>query len=329
MRLLNLAMPALIAASAAIPTIPTVKPVGPATSGIVASADGTVYFVDSFSRTVWRVLPNGSMTPFVTGRNGKTLQIDNEGNIYGTHEETRGSVVVWRADAAGNIVEIARNVMPEQHGHGFVLDDCGEMIGWMGNGKRTGVRVWRARDRERYLLAGGALGMRDGAGADARFLPIGGMTRGEDGNLYVTSGPTIRKIAQNGDVSTVASGEPLLRPRGSLLSRILGISEIQGHLTGIAINSEGTIYVANPTRDAVVRIEKSGRVSDVASSEGGWSPTGVAVNGGTLYVLEYGSGVRVRKINGDGGVSVVALVRPDRAVVSHHGQLRNRVSLTS
>jgi streptogramin lyase len=328
LRLFDLAMPALVAASAAIPTIPTIKPAGPATSGIVASEDGTVYFVDSFSRVVWRVQPTGAMTPFVTGRNGKTLQIDPEGNIYGTHDEGR-SVVIWRADPAGNIVEIARTAMPEQHGHAFVLDDCGEVIGWTGNGKRTGVRVWRSHDRGRHLLAGGALGIRDGAGADARFLPIGGITLSDGGELYVTSGHTIRKITQQGEVSTIASDEPLLRARGSFLQRLFGLPELQGHLTGITVDDDGTVYVANPTRDAVVRIDRNGRASEVASSDGGWSPTGVAVSSGALYVLEYGSGVRVRKITGD-GTSVVATVRPDRTVVSHQGyHPRSRVSLAS
>jgi hypothetical protein len=102
-RLFNFVLPALIAAGAAIPTIPTVKPGGPPTTGIVAAADGTVYFVDSFHQTVWRVATNGEKTPFVTGRNGRSLQIDEDGFIYGTHEEEKGQLILWRADPSGNV----------------------------------------------------------------------------------------------------------------------------------------------------------------------------------------------------------------------------------
>jgi hypothetical protein len=324
-RLFNLALPALLAAGAAIPTIPTPKPAGPPTSGIVAAADGTVYFMDSFHRTVWRVQPGGRVTAFVTGRNGKSLQIDAEGNIYGTHEEGRGCVSLWRADPAGNVSEVARREIPQHHGHAFVLAD-GEVIGWTGTGKRTGVRLWRAGEHDRQLLAGGEWGYRDGFGAAARFFPIGGMTRTLDGELYVTSGPTIRKIADNGVVSTIAAGEPLLKARSSFWSRLLG--DVQGHLTGIAVDDDGTIYVANSGRDAVVRVSPNGRATEVVTSDGGWTPTGVAATDGVLYVLEYGSGVRVRRVGTDGTTSVVALVRPDRALAAQV-HVRGFISISS
>lgn len=324
MRLFNFALPALLATSAAIPTIPTIRPIGPPTTGIVAAADGTVYFVDSFHRTVWRVSKDGEKTAFVTGTNGKSLQIDEHGNIYGTHEADRGQLILWRADPAGNVIEIGRTAVPEHHGHAFVLDDGGDVIGWTGNGKRTGVRVWRARDRERHLLAGGEWGLRDGAGANARFFPIGAMVQGEDGTLYVTSGPTIRRIAQDGAVTTVAKGEKLLTARGSLLSRLLG--EVQGHLTGIALDCDGTIYVANTARDAVIRVEPGGKVTEVVTTDGSWTPTGVAVSERALYVLEYGPGVRVRKIDVDGGATIVAIVRTNRAVAAHPFSLKSLFS---
>jgi sugar lactone lactonase YvrE len=313
-RLFNLALSAIFAAGAAIPTSPAPKPAGPPTSGIVTAENGTVYFMDSFHRTVWRVQPGGRVTAFVTGRNGKSLQIDADGNIYGTHEEGRGCVILWRADPAGIVTDVTRTDLPEQHGHAFVLAD-GEVIGWTGSGKRTGVRVWRARDRDRHLLAGGEWGYRDGYGAAARFFPIGGMTRTLDGQLYVTSGPTIRKIAHNGAVTTVAAGDPLLRARSSFWSWLTG--DVQGNLTGIAVDDDGTIYVANAGRDAVIRVTPNGHATEVITSDGGWTPTGVAAAAGVLYVLEYGSGVRVRRVSADGATSVVALVRPDRVLATH------------
>lgn len=306
-----------------IPTIPTLQPPGPPTTGIVAAADGTVYFVDSFQNTVWRVQPGRAAAPFVTGLNGRSLQIDESGNIYGTHHE-KGRVRSWRADASGRVVEISRTEVPDEAGHAYVLDGDGELIGWSGTSRRSGVRLWRAREHQRQLVAGGEWGYRDGAGVDAQFQHIGGMALTSGGALLVTSGATVRRVGADGSVSTIAAGDPLLKPRGSLLSRLIG--ESQRHLSGIAQGDDGSIYVANTGRGTVVRICADGTTQDIATSDDGWIPTGVAAANGMIYVLEYGAGVRVRRITPDGAGMVVAHVRPDRGYASVIGRSSVRAS---
>jgi hypothetical protein len=318
-RLNAFALPALVAAlgsSPAIPTIPTFFPSGPPTTGIVSAADGTLYFVDSYHQTVWRVVPGRGREPFVTHKNGRALQIDPAGNLYGTHTDARGNLILWRADPQGTVTEIARPEVPDQFGHAFVIDD-GEMIGFAGSGKRTGVRLWRAGEHDLQLLAGGELGLRDGAADAARFLPIGGLTRTAEGELLVTSGATIRRVSTTGHVSTLVQGEKLLRPRSGLIARLLGVS--QGHLTGIAVAENGDIYVANAARDAVIRIDTQFRATEVWRSSNGWTPTGVVAAHGAVYVLEYGNGVRVTRIGADGVPILFALVPVNRAVASLQG----------
>ena len=318
-RLNAFALPALVAAlgsTPAIPTIPTFFPSGPPTTGIVVSAEGTVYFVDSYHSVVWRVVPGRGREPFITGKNGRSLQIDAGGNLYGTHTDSRGNLILWRADSHGTVTEIARPEVPDQFGHAFVIDD-GEMIGFAGSGKRTGVRLWRAGEHDHQLLAGGELGLRDGTADEARFLPIGGLTRTADGELLVTSGATIRRVSAAGQVSTVVQGEKLLRPRSSLLARLLGAS--QGHLTGIAVADNGDIYVANAARDAVIRIDTQFRATEIWRSINGWTPTGVVAAHGFVYVLEYGNGVRVTRIGADGVPVLFAHVPVNRAVASMQG----------
>jgi sugar lactone lactonase YvrE len=312
-RLCSFALPLLmvttsVSATSAIPTIPTMRP--PPTSGVVAAADGTVYFVDSFRSTVWRVPPGGAPVAFVTGRNGRMLQLDDDGSLCGTHHDANRELVVWCADPDGRVTEVARPELPAQYGSSFVLQG-GRLIGVSGLSRRSGVHLWRADEHERHVLAGGEWGVRDGAAAHARFLPIGGMTRAADGALLVTSGSTVRRVAPDGSVTTLSAGERLLRPRHSLLTRLVG--EVPGHLTGIAEAANGEIYVANPGRGAVVRIDAEGRADDIVTTGGGWSPTGVATAAGYIYVLEYGPGVRVRRIVPGGETTVVALVRSERA----------------
>ena len=315
-RLYAVAVPLIVASSGAIPTIPTIPTLrlpGPPTNGIVATADGLVFFVDSFHATVWRLDPGRSLTAFVTGRNGRTLQVDDAGNLYGTHESESGVVTLWRADCHGTVEELSQSEVPE-YGHAFVVEGDGDVIASSGSGRRTGVRLWRATDQEQHLLAGGDMGLRDGHGSKARFLPIGSMTLAPDGSLLVTSGHTIRRVALDGSVTTVAADERLLEPRNTFLSRLLGV--VQGHLTGIAVGDAGEIYVANSARGAVIRIDPNGNAEEFVTSDDGWTPTGLAMANGSLYILEYGAGVRVRRIDPKGTLTVMALVRPSRSLAS-------------
>lgn len=313
MKLHTLAVPLIIASSGAIPTIPVLGPAEPLTSGIVATGNGTVYFVDSFNETVWRLQPGSALEAFVTGRNGRSLCYDGDGHVYGTHEDAAGRIIVWRADGSGRVVDMTQPHMP-QYGHAFVVEDDGEVIATSGTGRRTGVRLVRSSDDEHEVIAGGEMGFRDGAGRHARFLPIGGMTRTPDGDLLVTSGASIRRVAADGTVHTIAKGERLLKPRHSFLARIFG--DTHGHLMGIAVGAHGEIYVANTARNAVIRIQRNGSADEIVRSDRGWTPTGVATANGALYVLEYGRGVRVRRIDPSGAVSIVAHVKPDHAVAA-------------
>lgn len=315
-RLYSMAVP-LIVAAGAIPTIPTLRPAEPPTSGIVATDDGTVFFVDSYNHTVWRAVPGRALEPFVTGRNGRALQVDDDGYLYGTHRDANGRVSMWRADGAGNVADLLYTDMPE-YGNAFVIDDAGDVIASSGRGRRSGAPLLRVTEHEQTRVASGEWGLRDGSGASARLFPIGGMTRTPDGDLLVTSGASIRRIDGDGTVRTVAANAKLLQPRSTLLSRLLGA--VQDHLSGIAIAQCGTIYVTNTALDVVVRVNRDGTTEEVVTSNHGWKPTGVATANGYLYILEYGAGVRVRRIDPHGTLSVIALVKPAR--LATQGSLR-------
>jgi hypothetical protein len=263
----------------ALPTIPLLRPVEPAPNSIVAAPDGTIYFVDALQSTVWRLQPDGQAAPFVTRTTGPSLQVDAEGNVYGTHLEGRGRVVLWRADPRGTMTEIGR-------------------ARTQGEARRLLAATW---------------------GAHERSLPPGdvdGMTRTRSGELIVTHGPSIRKVGLDGRVKVVASGGVLLEQRSSFLSRLLGTTS---HLTGVAAAANGDIYVANSARRSVVRVQKDGRMHDVYTADAGWRPTGVAAAGGSIYVLEYGAGVRVRRLESNGAGAILAHVTPHRSAAAAAG----------
>ena len=80
---------------------------------------------------------------------------------------------------------------------------------------------------------------------------------------------------------------------------------------------DGTVYVAASGCSAVLKIAPDGSVSVVLRASDAWTPTGVAISGDDLYVLEYRYIEserredwlpRVRKVSRDGKVSIIAAV---------------------
>src|SRR6185295_16221184 len=86
-------------------------------------------------------------------------------------------------------------------------------------------------------------------------------------------------------------------------------------LRGLDVAPDGTIYIAANGCCAVLKITAKGEITPVLRATSPWSPTGVAVSGDSVYVLEYlhtASGdrrdwiPRVRKLSSDGTAAVIA-----------------------
>ena len=87
------------------------------------------------------------------------------------------------------------------------------------------------------------------------------------------------------------------------------------YLRGLAVTEEGTVYAAVNGCRCVVKITPKGKVETVLKSERPWSPTGVAVGGKHVFVLEYsntdkanGWAPRIRKLGADGEVAILATI---------------------
>jgi sugar lactone lactonase YvrE len=167
----------------------------------------------------------------------------------------------------------------------------------------------RTPDGRTELLAGGAYGYADGVGRQARFGPIGALAVGPGEDLYVTDEASVRKVSAAGRVTTLARGGELLKP--NLLSRVLGGRF--GKMMGLAVDARGNVFAANYGGGRVVRVTPSGEVTSVLESGPAWAPSGIALAGADLYVLEDGNGVRVRRLRPDGSVTTLAVVRGGQA----------------
>lgn len=142
---------------------------------------------------------------------------------------------------------------------------------------------------------------------------LGGLAAGPDGSLYYTEPSAIRRIASDGTLTTIASGIAVTD-----CTKPPGYAAGSGpDLRGLGVATDGTAFVAASGCGALLRIAPRGEVTTVLRTQSPWTPTGVAVAGGDVYVLEYFLTAsddrrewlpRVRRVAQDGKVSVLAAI---------------------
>ncbi len=115
-------------------------------------------------------------------------------------------------------------------------------------------------------LAGSAsTGSTDATGSAARFYWPGGAAVDSAGNAYVadTQNATIRKVTTNGAVSTLAGAA------GNSGSTDGTGTNAQLHQPrGVAVDSAGTVYVADTVNATIRKVTAGGAVTTLAGSAG-------------------------------------------------------------
>lgn len=142
---------------------------------------------------------------------------------------------------------------------------------------------------------------------------INGLAAAPDGSLYYTENNAIGRITASGRVSTVAAGIVL-----ASCASIPGVeASTRPYLRGLDVDARGTVYVAASGCGSVLRVAPNGKAATLVQLQSPWSPTGVALSGRDLYVLEYLHTAsdnrrewlpRVRKISPDGKTAIIAVV---------------------
>ena len=140
---------------------------------------------------------------------------------------------------------------------------------------------------------------------------ISGIVAGTDGSLYYTEDSAIRRITDRGRISTMTTvGAPANPPSIPAMDQ-------HPYLRGLAVDAQGVIYVADTGDARVLKITPQGKVTTLLQTESPWSPTGIALFGGDVYVLEFLHTARdvrrdwlprVRKIASDGRSVIIATV---------------------
>ncbi len=142
---------------------------------------------------------------------------------------------------------------------------------------------------------------------------LNGIVAGLGGSIYYTENKAVRKITPQGKFLTVVDNVML-----SGCDSVPGLEADHGpYLRGLDVDAQGTVYVAATGCGAVLKITTDKKITTVLRTSSPWSPTGVAVFGTDLFVLEYlhteGDNrrewlPRVRKLSSDGKVVTVTTI---------------------
>lgn len=282
--------------------------------GIVVDRQGQIYFSDIPTNTIWRITREGKLEAFLSNKHSHALVLGEDGSIYGTQEHHAAAVgSVWRIAPDGSFSNVFTPA-PDfpLNLHPFIIDHDGNIYSTNSisfpNQSDKVMLLRSTPDGNVTVLAGSARGYRDGRGSEAQFSGIDGMAWAADGSLYVTDGVRVRRITMDGVVTTLGKGT-------------LTIPSYGEDLMGLAVSPSGSVYVADYSQRRVLQLMPDGNTRTISETGLFWSPTGIAIVGDDLYVLEHlrmplvilgnigiGAYARVRRISPDGTAIRIATV---------------------
>ena len=296
-------------------TLTAIDPLLPTNNGGKLPAN-TPYDVTTFAGSEWGNVDGVGTAARFNSIKGVTT--DNFGNLYvaglgdiikkiapdGTVTSWAGSGIFGYLDADSNLAKFNNptGVVVNNSNTVFVADNANNVIRKVSQGVVT------------TFAGSGTVGSTDGIGSLAKFNSPYGIAIDAAGTLYVSeeAGNKIRKITADGAVTTLAG------------SGVAGATDATGTAatfrapSGIAVDPNGYIYVADRDNNKIRKISPAGVVTTFAGSGADGSndgtgttasfyhPTGVAIDKlGNIYVAntDYSN---IRKITPDGVVTTLA-----------------------
>lgn len=236
--------------------------------GVAVDTAGTVYVADSYNRTVRKIAAGGVVTtlagsPQAGGRADSTGTAARFDQPFGIAVDANGNVYV--SDAIGNTI---RKISPA----GVVSTLAGQA---------------------------GSPGSADGTGASARFTVPYGVAVDSTGTVFVVDhgNHTIRKVTADGVVTTLAgtAGSAGLTDGSGAAARFR-------YPSGVAVDRDGQIFVADTDNQVIRHITPAGDVATVggAAATGStdgvgttarfFNPKGIAADAaGRIYIADRGN----------------------------------------
>jgi uncharacterized repeat protein (TIGR02543 family) len=277
-------------------------------TGVAVDTNGNVYVTENVQNLsdVRKITPGGVVSTFATGMAEFLYGIaaDGAGNLYVSGQGT--GVGIYKITPAGAVSQLTTGVTAPT---GVAVDGMGNVV-VAENGTASDILMISPSGTV-TVISGGAAGFADGAGSAAQFNAPWGVALDPAGNLYVADdgNNSIRKLtpmpAAGGTgtfwlASTVA-GQPTT-PLGDGVGAQAGFSAP----TGIAVDTNGNIYVADANSDDIRKggyspsflaqpetlivalgsnLDLTAPVSGTLPLSFGWTLNGVSAPGGTNSTL--------------------------------------------
>jgi hypothetical protein len=276
-------------------------------SGIVVDAGGRVYFIYS-SHGVMRIEPSGKLTNIHEDKGGHWLALDTEGAFSKVTPKqferiTPDGAIPGLIFASGGAPLVVGPDGDLYYGSNGSPEDS------FPPGAMTVARLSAGGRQDLFApsLKQKLAELKDG---------ITGLASGPEGSIYVATWNGMVKLKSDGSIAKIVhpvvvkdcDSDPADHNPANASSPLL---------RGLGVDSLGNVYVAATSCHRVLKITPDGQVASILKSERPWSPTGVAVSGEDIYVLEYtnangpateGWYARVRKLARDNTVTTLVTV---------------------
>ena len=316
-------------------TIRKVTPAGVVTTltgvrggpGVAVDATGNLYVADANNETITKVTPAEVVTTLAGLGGGPGVAVDIRGDVYVAQNSNNTILKVTPAGVRTTLAGLGGN-HGSADGTGSAArftDPRGVAVDVVSNvyvadsGNNTIRKVTPAGVVTTLAGLAGSVGSADGTGSAARFTfgyDGGGVAVDSIGNVYVADrgNATIRKITPTGVVTTLAG---LAESYGSVDG--MGSAARFNSPSGVAVDVEGNVYVADSGNNIIRKITPTGVVTTLAGLAGSIGsadgtgniarfahPPGVAVDVvSNVYVADSGNGT-IRKVTPAGVVTTLA-----------------------
>lgn len=295
-------------------------------TSVANDSSGNVYVADKTNQKIRKITPSGYVTTFV-GTSGlfsapTGIAIDANNNVYVADSSITKSLiskitpngVVTTLAGNGNVnspvdgqstsasFRSPEGITVDKNGNVYVADTDNSLIrkitpsGYVTTVANNLTQPWDNTD-----------------GALAKFYKPAGVVTDATGNVYISDTGThrIRKLTTNGLISSFAGYTVRGNDDG------IGVVTRFSEPTGLAIDKNGNIYVADKANHKIRKITPSGTVSTFAGTTQGYAdgnvttsqfywPKDVAIDAsGNVYVADSNNN-RIRKITPTGIVTTFA-----------------------